>query len=278
MNQLKFESLGTQWVIESNGDIPTQIESWLSKFENTYSRFIYDSLLNRISLTPGRYQLDSDGQKILDYYRQFYKLTNGLFSPLIGQNLVQAGYNSKYTLSTSLLTDIPLFEDFFEYNPPYVETKKSCQLDFGGIGKGYAIEQVKNILLSTNSDYFYINAGQDIYIHSSAPIEVALENPHNPEEAIGIAKISNQSICGSSGNRRHWGKFHHIINPQTKLSPSEIVATWVVADNPTIADTISTCLFLVPPQKLLTEFDFEYLIIDQHQQAVRSPHFPATLF
>lgn len=278
MNQLKFESLGTIWVIESNGNIPGVITDWLAKFENTYSRFIANSLLNRISSTPGRYQIDSDGQIIFAYYRQFCKLTNGLFSPLIGQNLVQAGYDSNYSLSTSTLTEIPRLEDIVEYNPPYIETKKISQLDFGGIGKGYAIEQVKNLLLDTNSDYFYINAGQDIYIHSSVPIDVALENPSNPEEAIGIAKISNQSICGSSGNRRHWGKFHHIINPQTKLSPSDIVATWVVADNPTIADTISTCLFLVPPQKLLTEFDFEYLIIDQHQQAVRSPHFPATLF
>lgn len=278
MNQLKFESLGTVWVIESNRDIPRVITDWLAKFENTYSRFIANSLLNRISLTPGRYQLDSDGQKIFDYYRQFYKLTNGLFSPLIGQNLVQAGYDSKYSLSTTLLTDIPLLEEIFEYNPPYIETKKICQLDFGGIGKGYAIEQVKNILLDTNSDYFYINAGQDIYIHSSVPIEVALENPSNHEEAIGVARVTNQSICGSSSNRRNWGKFHHIINPLTKSSPVDVVATWVIADSPAVADAISTCLFLVPPQQLASDFDFEYLIIDQQHQSVRSPHFPATLF
>jgi thiamine biosynthesis lipoprotein len=278
VNHLKFESLGTHWVIESNGDIPSRIQSWLSKFEKTYSRFIDSSFLNNISRQPGRYELDLDGQNIFRHYQLLYKLTSGLFSPLIGQNLVQSGYDSKYSLNSSSLTDIPLFEDIFEYNPPYLETKKICQIDFGGIGKGYAIEQVKNLLLDTNSDYFYINAGQDIYVHSPTPVEIALENPSNYEEAIGIATISNQSICASSGNRRNWGKFHHIINPQTKSSPVDIIATWVVADNPTVADAISTCIFLLPPQKLASEFNFEYLIIDQNQQATRSPNFPATLF
>lgn len=278
MNQLSFTALGTIWNIESSSPIPDTIQIWLSQFEATYSRFIDSSFLNQISKYPGGYQLNLDGQRIIEIYLQLYPLTSGLFTPLIGQHLVESGYDSIYSLKPKTLTKLPKLNDIFNYQSPYITIKQSCQLDFGGVGKGYAIDKVAEILAATESDYFYINAGGDIYLQSKTPVEIALENPHNSTEAIGVAQISNRSICGSSSNRRHWSKFHHIINPNTMSSPSDIVASWVVADEAIIADSLATCLFLVPPQTLQSKFNFEYLTLDNDLTVTKSANFPAKLF
>jgi len=60
-----------------------------------------------------------------------------------------------------------------------------------------------------SKDYI-VDAGGDIACRNGEnskeeAIKIGLENPENFSEIIGIAELRNQSICGSSGNRRAWG-------------------------------------------------------------------------
>jgi FAD:protein FMN transferase len=126
------------------------------------------------------------------------------------------------------------------------------------------------VIKSFNITQFIIDAGGDILYHGDETLEVALENPLNIDEAIGIAKIKNQSICGSAGNRRAWQGFHHIIK--------NILATWAVADDGLIADALTTALFFTEPQSLCPHFNFEYLVLYKDQSVLKSPNFPAELF
>lgn len=276
MNQLDFIALGTAWHLECNHSIGSQARAWLSSFEQTYSRFIPSSFLNHISQNPGTYTIDEDCQKILKLYLKINSLTNNLFTPTIGQNLSEAGYDISYSLKSSKLSRLATLDTYLELKGSKLIIKKPIQLDFGGVGKGYAIDKVLSILES--NDYIYINAGGDIYIKSSTPHLVALEHPDNSTQAIGTILIQNQSICGSAGNRRRWGDYHHIINPQTHTSPQSIKSVWVVASSATIADSLATCLFLVDPKILLPHFAFDYLILDNNNMVTKSDNFHATLF
>ncbi len=116
------------------------------------------------------------------------------------------------------------------------------------------------------------------YRNSKEFLSIGLEHPGNFEQVIGIAKIQNESIAASSGNRRAWDKFHHIINPKTLESPKNILATWVVAKKAIIADGLATCLFFVPKEKLEKYFDFESLVLFPDYTFEKSNNFPAELF
>jgi thiamine biosynthesis lipoprotein len=116
------------------------------------------------------------------------------------------------------------------------------------------------------------------YKNSEKFLSVGLEHPGNFEQVIGIAKIQNESIAASSGNRRTWDKFHHIINPKTLESPKNILATWVIAKKAIIADGLATCLFFVPKEKLEKYFDFECLVLFPDYAFEKSNNFPAELF
>jgi thiamine biosynthesis lipoprotein len=107
---------------------------------------------------------------------------------------------------------------------------------------------------------------------------VALEHPDDPTQAVGVATITNQSICGSAGNRRVWGDFHHIINPETQESPMHIKALWVVANSTLLADALATCLFFMDSSILKEHYDFEYLIVKDDYTTEQSLGFPAELF
>lgn len=287
MQRFEFEAIGTRWQIdlpdqvsvEEEARLLRQIQDRIEKFDQTYSRFRPDSLVTKMSLQAGTYTLPADAKKLLDLYQQLYDLTSGAFTPLIGQVLVDAGYDTQYSLQENgQLHQAEKWTDILEYTFPTLTLKKPALLDFGAAGKGYLVDLVGQILQENKIKQFCVDAGGDILYHSDQLLEVGLEHPQNLNQVIGIAKIKNQSICGSAGNRRNWGKFHHIIHPDTLTSPSHILATWVVAEKAILADGLATCLFFVPSQKLIKDYNFEYLILDKNYQVEKSAAFPAELF
>ena len=136
---------------------------------------------------------------------------------------------------------------------------------------------VAEILLADGIDSFVVNAGGDIRVAGKVQ-QIGLEHPSNVEQAIGIATCQNQSICGSAGNRRKWGKFEHTIDPRILESPKHILAVWVVAPTTMLADALTTCLYFVDPSVLLAEFTFEYAIVAADLSITVSPNFPAEFF
>ena len=281
-----FGGTGTQWEIEifSHATL-IQIEylshivkQKVQEFERVYSRFRPDSFVNTSLMQKGVVRLPSDAEKLFSLYKKLYTITNGLFTPLIGQVLVDAGYDAVYSLRPKKVHTPPAWEDVAEYSFPNILVHKSALYDFGAAGKGYLIDLVAQLIVEQGFSEFCVDAGRDIRLFSSKPVRVGLENPFNVEEAIGVATISKGSICASSGSRRTWDKYHHIINPRTLKSPRNIVATWVITDEALLADALSTCLFLFPAIKLVPYFSFEYLILFSDKTFVQSSSFPAEIF
>lgn len=280
-----FEAIGTVWVIagklknaQPKEKILQKIKQLIDSFDKNYSRFRKDSWVLKLSKRRGEYEIPKDGKEMLDLYRKLYFLTEGKFTPLIGEALIESGYDDKYSFIESKLSKVPKWDEILNYSFPMLEVKKPIVLDFGGTGKGYLIDLISMLLLKEGVKEFFVDGGGDIFSHSESSLKVGLEHPGNLNQVIGVVEIKNQSICASSGNRRKWGKFHHIIDPENLKSPNNILATWVIADQAIIADSLATCLFLVSPEKLSREFNFEYLILFPDYSFSKSADFPAELF
>lgn len=283
----QFEAIGTHWHISfahPDGQdcfaIREKIDDTIAAFDACYSRFREDSLIAKIAQSPGEFVLPADAQKLFDLYHQLYLLTQGNFTPLIGQSLVQAGYDARYSLVSQKLTRLPLWDEVLDYQFPQLKVQVPVLLDFGAAGKGYLVDLVSQVLIKEQITAFCVDASGDMFYQqpSGEKLRVGLEHPLNANEVIGVAEILNQSICGSAGNRRAWGQYHHIIDPQTLQSPQEILAVWVVADQTIIPDALATCLFFVSPEKLASHYHFEYLIMYQDSSIKRSAAFPAEIF
>lgn len=283
----EFEALGTKWSIDlsaplavSKEEISSAIQGRIAVFEKNYSRFRADSIISQIAKKKGTYILPTDAAPMLELYKKLYAVTDGTFTPLIGQVLVDAGYDADYSLRPKKMTQPPRWEEVLEYKEPVLHMKKAAQLDFGGVGKGYMVDLVGEILHAYKVDSFTVDAGGDIlyFNHQKEPLRVGLEHPGDVKKVLGVAEIHNESICASSGNRRKWANFHHIINPHTLRSPTEVIATWVVASKTILADSLATTLFFTDPKKLQELFRFEFLIIHSDYSFTKSEQFPAELY
>lgn len=283
-----FEAIGTKWQIEIFEAITKQklakvraaVDDTIALFDHQYSRFRSDSLVTQMARDPGRYILPDDAKPLFDFYEQLYKYTYGAVTPLIGATLEAAGYDADYSLLPGAVHEPPSWEEALEYDFPHLLLKQSAMLDLGAAGKGYLADIVSDRLAHLGMQHFCVNAGGDIVYRTpdEQSLEVALEHPADPTMAIGVARIHNNSLCGSSGNRRSWGKYNHIISPHTLTSPKHIAALWVVADSGLHADGLATALFFEPAVKLKMHFDFEYAIVHDDFSLEHSPGFPARFF
>jgi thiamine biosynthesis lipoprotein len=286
--KIEFKATGTSWSIvlydvftkEKITHISELVQKRIAEYELVYSRFKDNSLVSRIAQEAGVFVFPEDSKRLFDLYRLVYDSTRGLVTPLIGQVIVDAGYDSSYSLvPKSEIQKAKKWDDVMTFEFPTLTTKEPVQLDFGAIGKGYAIDIVGELLLAEGVTRFVIDAGGDImHRNQSQILRVGLENPIDFSEVLGVVNLGDTSLCGSSGNRRVWAGFNHIIDPEKVESPKHISALWVVAPSTRLADALSTALFFTEPETLKEKFSFEFVIVYANGSARISSGFPGSLF
>lgn len=289
MNKFRFEAIGTYWEVDLYSEnsvgqrtrITRKIKDLIESFDKIYSRFREDSLVFEMSKKAGMYEMPDNASNLISIYEKIYRLTDGLVTPLIGSVMEEAGYDKTYSLQSTTLHRPLSWEEALEFTQPNkLRIIKPVLLDFGAAGKGYLIDLIGELLRSEGVDSFSIDAGGDILYRTlnSQPMTIGLEHPQNTSQVIGTVSILNQSICGSAGNRRKWGDFHHIMNPKTLKPVDKIAAVWVMAESGLVADALSTCLFFVEPEIIEKEFSFEYVIVDKDFRVRISKKFDGELF
>lgn len=282
---ISFSATGTLWQIDIyDGNPPDQkqltkqITDFVEEFECNFSRFRDTSFVSKMAQRAGEYPLPPEAKPLLDFYTRLYELTNGLFTPTIGKTLISAGYDTDYSLKPKEIISTPDDWKNISYTDSSISSETPTQLDFGGAGKGYLIDLVSKLLIDRGVKDFCVDAGGDMRLNGDKPLTIGLENPNDTSMVIGTLLLQSNSLCGSSGNRRQWGKYHHILNPKSLSSPTNILATWVQAKDCMVADGIATSLFFVDPKVLLDDFKFEYLCLYSDLSFQKSDGLSATLF
>lgn len=284
--ELNFVAIGTPWHIAlfdevDDGafvEISQGVDRLSEDFDRHYSRFRADSLVTRIALKAGDYNLPPDARPMLDLYADLYELTKGRFTPLIGQTLSDAGYDADYSLAPKALRHPPAWPEVMHYQWPRLRTSQPVLLDFGAAGKGYLVDLVSAFLERQGVGHYLVDASGDMTARVTEPLAIGLEHPDDSGLVIGVVRLGNMSLCGSAGNRRAWGDFTHILDPLTLTSPRHIKAIWVTSSSALLADALATCLSLVPAAELLERYQFEYAVMLEDNSVERSDGFPAEIF
>lgn len=278
--------MGSPWEVRILQDIQGQIHlekdviTILDDFDATYSRFSPHSLVTQLAHTSGKVVVPNDLVTMLRHYARIYIATQHKVNPLVGGSIEDLGYDAHYSLQPKKdIRSVPLLETAITIlDDTTLEIHKPSLIDIGAVGKGYAVKLVADYLEAHGITAFLINGSGDLLQKGPEPITVGLENPFNTDEAIGTIQLHNASLGSSGSNRRKWGNLHHIIDPDTLASPNDIAATWVITEDPALADLLSTAIFLVHPDTLLKQYDFEWLIVSSQHHATYSKGFIAELF
>lgn len=282
--ELAFEAIGAPWRIttpsELSASIVESIHARIEEFDAVYSRFRADSLVTRIASEPGTWQFPPDAGPLFSLYRSLYNATEGAMSPLVGGRLESLGYDRDYTLRPhDVAVDVPIWDDIMHWDGTRLTTEAPVLVDVGAAGKGYLVDHVATVLQHAGVEDYLIDASGDLVHRGETPVQVGLEHPFDPTQAIGVCELSNASLCASAPGRRSWGDgLHHILDATTGLPTETVVATWALASSGLKADGLATALFFAAAPALGASFKFEYVRMFPDSRIEYSRSFPGELF
>ncbi len=271
-----IDALGTVWFIEifSSIDEPQtdvlreDISLFLADFEAKYSRFKPDSIISTINRTKTLNDPDPETIELLEFGRNMFSETNGVFNLLVGEVMLHRGYDPEYSFKPklSLEPEVPSPLEALLISPEKV-TLSAGQIDLGGYGKGYAIDLVaKRLHAKHGLEFFLINGGGDIYATSDRgqPVTIYLEHPVQPDTYIKETTLFNQGFASSSTFKRRWKSdqrtYTHIVETKTAHSTASRIEGTTIANNKklgvyvkaptaTLADVWSTTFLIRPETK-----------------------------
>lgn len=284
-----FEALGTHWKISVWDEISSSRFEELAdecvaaarEFDALYSRFIADSMVVQLSKQAGEFEVPADLVSMLRLYEALYGATEGKINPCIGFAMGDSGYDAQYSLTEApVIRDVPPFPDTIDIiDGTHIRLRQRVLLDLGALGKGYLVDMLYAHLEAVGVLHFLVDGSGDIRYRAGegSAIVCGLEHPLDPTLAIGTLALRGGALCASATNRRRWSARHHYIDPHTKESPREVIATWVWAPTAALADGLSSALFFVEPEALAA-FTFEYLVVRHDMHAKSSAGFTAELF
>ncbi|MCF6307142.1 MAG: FAD:protein FMN transferase [Flavobacteriaceae bacterium] len=130
---------------------------------------------------------------------------------------------------------------------------KGMKIGFGAIGKGYAADKAKALLLNNGVKAGIINASGDLSAWGKQADGknwmVAITNPLNKAKAFSWFPIDNAAVV-TSGNYEKYVQFNgvrysHIIDPRTGYPSTGIISVSIFTKNAELADAISTSIFVM---------------------------------
>jgi thiamine biosynthesis lipoprotein len=244
----------------------------LDRIEAELSRFIENSDISRINNLAANQPLRV-GLTAFECLQQSFKIyneTNGAFDVTAGA-LLKCWLNEDKTTRTPTQAELDIARqstgmNFIKLNETdfTVELLRSpIKIDLGGIGKGYALDRMAELLREWSIDIALLHGGFSSVSALDAPVNtkgwpVTLSNPRNRKQTLAYLYLQNQAMSASS---LQWG--HHIIDPRqakpvegpTKSglipsSPSGRLAAWACAADAATADALSTAFMIMTPDEV----------------------------
>ncbi|MEK7156411.1 MAG: FAD:protein FMN transferase [Patescibacteria group bacterium] len=250
--EFTFTGIGTEWCILADGEeiraeVQSDILEYMRVFNERFSRFLEDSEACAFrAASAGEYQVSEELALLLSRADELRALTHGLYDPAVGGLLERAGYDAAYSM-------VPR-EDAADFVLPKWEIRGQVLqidgpvvFDLGGMGKGYCIDRIAEMLASHGYAHYLVDGGGDMYGTSKRggePWRVALEYPGRADTAAGMVLLKNEGIAVSDTLRRRWGGWHHIVHPLSRAPIDSVLGVAAVARCAWDADCATSALFL----------------------------------
>ncbi|KFF73687.1 thiamine biosynthesis protein ApbE [Chryseobacterium sp. P1-3] len=135
--------------------------------------------------------------------------------------------------------------------------EKGMRIGFGGIGKGYAAEMGKRLLLNRGVKSGVVNASGDLTTWGNQadgkPWTIGIANPDNARLPFSYMNIADMAVA-TSGNYEKFvsiggKKYSHTINPKTGMPVTGIKSVTIICPNAEIADALATPVTIMGIEK-----------------------------
>jgi thiamine biosynthesis lipoprotein len=248
-------------------------EAW--RIERKYSRYRDDSVTAWIHENRDTtVEVDAETASLIDFASQCFDLSDGLFDVTSGvlRHAWKFDGSDRIPKPAAIQHLLPLvgFEKL-EWRAPHLLLPAGMELDFGGIGKEYAVDRAYELLAVRDWAPFLINFGGDLRANrppSHGPWQVGIERPDTDREATLLLDLEQGALATSGDARRYLLKdgirYGHILDPRTGWPvPGSPRSVTVAASSCTEAGLLSTLALLhgARAQQYLEEQGVRYWIL-----------------
>ncbi len=226
----------------------------LDGLEHDLSRFIENSDISRINHLSGNrpVRIGLNTFECLRRCAELFRFTNGAFDPTVGA-LVDYWKRPSSVLPVpekmrSGMDDLVLNGDTHEAT---FEKEGAC-LDLGGIGKGFALDCMGEILREWDIPCALLHGGKSTVLALEPPPgetgwPLAVTRPPKHGEVLFKFALNRRAVSGSGLE-----KGNHIMNPRTGTPVSGKMASWISANDATASDALSTAIMVMNPEEIGT--------------------------
>lgn len=213
----------------------------------------------------GEATLSEEGGYLVERALELYKKTEGAFDIAIYPVMQAWGFPTQdyHVADDDTLKEKLALADASKVNYDK-DTRKiffdqdGMEIDLGGIAKGYTSSQIMQIYQDCGVTSGLVNLGGNVQAlgckTDGSKWRVAIQSPDDTEEYLGILEIEDQAVITSGGYERYFEEdgvtYHHIIDPAIGYpADSGLISVTIVSDDGTLADGLSTSLFIMGEEK-----------------------------
>lgn len=200
-------------------------EVW--RIEDKYSRYDESSCLSQINSNEGiACIIDNETFLLLNFADQCYQLSNGLFDITTGVLRQVWRFDCSDNIpSMHQVNNMMSFVGWEKvtYDQEQIHLPKGMEIDFGGIGKEYAVDRVILLLKQLTNIPVLVNLGGDLCASkirsNKQPWQVGIENPNTNSNQTMVISLSQGALATSGDAKRFLLKndtrYSHILNAKT---------------------------------------------------------------
>lgn len=140
-------------------------------------------------------------------------------------------------------------------------TKPGVELNFGCVGKGFALDVGAKRLRAKDVDRFLFQGELSSILVSGDEWKIGVAHPMRPGKRLAELVLADEAL-GTSGSQKQFfrykgHRYSHLIDPRTGRPAEGVLSVTVLAPNGTEAELLSTAFFILGPdfaEKYCTKF------------------------
>jgi FAD:protein FMN transferase len=197
------------------------------RIEHKYSRYRPDSLLSRINASNGTpMTVDPETAELLDYAAQFHALSEGRFDITSGvlRRVWRFDQSDGVPTDAEVAAVLPYVGwDRVTWRRPQITLPPGMEIDFGGLGKEYAVDTTVLKLQAASRAPFLVNFGGDLRVSgpkaNGSRWRVAIESVETVSTAEAMLDLARGALTTSGDAQRYLlrdgVRYGHILDPRT---------------------------------------------------------------
>ncbi len=152
--------------------------------------------------------------------------------------------------------------------------RKGIEINLGGIGKGFAAESARKLLLKKGAKSGMIDMRSSIAVFGQKTWKIGIQHPREKDAIMGTVELKNGESLATSGD---YERGNHIIDPRTGKPTRGCQSVTIIGKDAAEADALSTAVFVLAPKQGMQLIEslpgIEGLIVDAGGKISKSSGF-----